>query len=376
MIPQTSKLLSSMASNTASWAFVAMLLLAGCSHQINSRYGERSGPGAGDSVNGTAVLGKMLERAGHRVSSWGSLSPRLMAKADCIVWFPNDFEPPTEKVRDWLEAWLADQPDRVLIYVGRDFDAEPWYWEHVLPDAPADQTEAIRNRHATTQQDYEHARGKLPESEDCDWFTLDSKQPLRQIRSLQGKPAWLDDADPSRLEIELRSRLSPPDSAEVLLKSGDDVLVSSQDVADGRLIVVSNGSFLLNLPLVNHEHRKLAAQLIAEIGPEQKRVVFLESGPGGPPIRDDESGGGRTGLEVLTIWPTNWILLHLAILGILFCFSRWPIFGRAWESPPTGVSDFGRHVDALADLLRRSHDRTYAESRLLNYRQITEPDKK
>jgi hypothetical protein len=363
---------------TTSVGFVALVfLLAGCSHQIEGKYGERSGAEAWDSVNGTAVLGKMFEQAGHRVSSWESLSPRLTQKADCIVWFPDDFEPPDPKVREWLEDWLATGSDRTLIYVGRDFDAEPWYWQHVLPDAPDDKAQSIRDRLQTTQQSYESGREKLPESKDCGWFTVEGKLPLRQVRSLKGDPAWLDGVDASKLEIELRSRLSPPKEAEVLLSSGDDVLVSREDWDGSQLIVVANGSFLLNLPLVNHEHRKLAAQLIAQIGPPRKQVVFLESRAGGPPIRDDDpTAAASTGMEVFTVWPTNWIMLHLAVLGILFCFSRWPIFGRPWEPPAAGAADFGRHVDALADLLRRSHDRAYAESRVLNYRQKTEPEKK
>jgi len=138
---------------------------------------------------------------------------------------------------------------------------------------------------------------------------------------------------------------------------------------------VANGSFLLNLPLVNHEHRKLAAKLIGEV-PPGKNVVFSESGPGSPPIRDkDPVDAMPTGWEMFNIWPTNWILLHLAIVGVIFCFSRWPIFGLPKEGPAASNSDFGRHIDALGDLLKRSHDRSYAMSRILNYRQKTGQDK-
>lgn len=354
---------------------VSLLFVAGCDRPINGEYGQRTGPGASASVNGTAVFSKMFEQAGHRVSSWDALTPRLMKKADCIVWFPDDFEPPKPEVREWLWDWLMAESDRTLIYVGRDFDAEPWYWEHVLPGAPPEKLAAIRNRLAVTRRAYELAREKLPKSEDCDWFELDSSVPLRQIRSLEGDFAWLEGVDATGIEIELRSRLSPSEAAEVLLKSGDDAIVSREYCDLGRLIVVANGSFLLNLPLVNHEHRKLAAQLIAEIGPAGQKVVFLESHAGGPPIREDRSTAMFNGMEVFNVWPTNWILLHLAVLGIIFCFLRWPIFGRPWEPPVAGASDFGRHVDALADLLKRSHDRDYAVSRVLNYRQKTEPEK-
>ena len=102
-----------------------LLLLAGCSRDIETVYGQREGTEASTSVNGTAVFADMFTLAGHRVSSWHMLSPRLQQKADCIVWFPNDFQPPSDDVRHWFEDWLSDKPDRTLIYVGRDFDAAP-----------------------------------------------------------------------------------------------------------------------------------------------------------------------------------------------------------------------------------------------------------
>ncbi len=125
-----------------------------------------------------------------------------------------------------------------------------------------------------------------------------------------------------------------------------------------KLIVVANGSFLLNEPLVNHEHRKLAGKLIESVGDEPGRLVFLESGPGGPPV--DPPGGGSALARLFGAWPLNVILLHLAVLGIIFCFARWPIFGRPTNPPAESTSDFGKHVDAVSELLRRSHDRAYA----------------
>ena len=91
---------------------------------------------------------------------------------------------------------------------------------------------------------------------------------------------------------EDRHRIAQPAhaaaAAEVLLRSGKDVLVSRRPYDESQLIVVANGSFLLNLPLVNHEHRKLAGKLIDAVGSPRKTVVFLESYAGGPPIRDKD----------------------------------------------------------------------------------------
>lgn len=354
-----------------------VFFLTGCSRDIDTIYGQRQGPGASGSVNGAAVLGEMFEKAGHRVFSWRALSPRLHDRADCIVWFPDDFKPPSKEVREWLEEWLTQDAGRTLIYVGRDFDAAPWYWERVSTDVPPDQRTRVRKRLSWANDNYSSDREHLPKKpEDCGWFTIDNSKPLRKPKTLEGKAAWLNDIDAKKIDIELRSRLTPPKTAEALLRSGDDVLISRKAMKDSQLIVVANGSFLLNLPLVNHEHRKLAGKLIGKVGAPGKTVVFLESDEGGPPIRDDDpAAAAATGLEIFNVWPTNWILLHLAAVGVIFCFMRWPIFGRPRTCEIANGSDFGRHVDALAELLKRSRDHAYAMERILNYRQRTENEK-
>ena len=60
---------------------------------------------------------------------------------------------------------------------------------------------------------------------------------------------------------------------------------------ENQIIVVTNGSLVLNYPLVNHENRKLAAKLIEQCGKPDK-VVFVESEPGGPTVLDKEPTGG------------------------------------------------------------------------------------
>jgi hypothetical protein len=186
-------------------------------------------------------------------------------------------------------------------------------------------------------------------------------------------------------------------------------LVGRRDVGQSQLLLVSNGSFLLNATLVNHEHRKLAGKLIDAIGPGGRDVVFLESGQlkldqptspnpavnpspvpfippsdensvqrpreedadRGPPIRRAEPApDAPNGLDFLLVWPTNWILLHFAMIGILYCFWKLPIFGLPRAEDAAGLSDFGRHVDAVAALLRRTADRRYALSRVQHYQQI------
>jgi hypothetical protein len=351
---------------------LSLLLLAGCDPEdISDRYGGREGADI-DSVNGTSVLGEMITKAGHRVSSARELSPQLGRRANCIVWFPDDFNPPTRAVRSWLEDWLWDEPGRTLVYVGRDFDAATWYWAKVQPSAPAAQAAEVAARLSRARSRFLAERGELPEQRDCDWFTVDGRSRPRRVGKLQGDPQWLAEIDPAKVEIELRGGIEPSAEAQVLLKSDDDVLVSREEIGDSQLLIVANGSFLLNLPLVNREHRKLAGKLIAQVGPPGRAVVFLESDAGGPPIRHEDPGVRMpSGLEILLISPLDWIFVHLAVVGVLFCFCRWPIFGLPRELPREATSDFGKHIAALAELLERSRDRTYAEGRLTHYRALS-----
>ena len=55
--------------------------------------------------------------------------------------------------------------------------------------------------------------------------------------------------------------------------------------------VVANGSFLVNLQLVNKEHRKLAGKLIDEV-PKGSRVVFIEANAPSQ-VRSSRGGGWR-----------------------------------------------------------------------------------
>jgi hypothetical protein len=354
---------------TARLAVVAIcLFFAGCGKSLDDTYGQRTGPGADKSVNGTRVFGEMFEKAGHRVLTWTRLSPKLWNRADCIVWFPDNFHPPGEETRDWLETWLAEKPDRAVIYVGRDFDAATWYWDKIEPQVPAEQRKAYEEHRRIASRRWAMDRAGMPQEEKSPWFDVDRRPDKRSVRTLAGNRDWLDGVDPAKLEVELHWRIRPPKSADVLLESEGDAIVSRQALGQGHLYVVANGSFLLNLPLVNHEHRKLAAKLVDTTGDEKRTVVFLESGTGGPSIVDDDPLSGMpTGVEIFNVWPTNWILLHLAVVGILFCFWRYPIFGTAASGEPAPLSDFGKHLDAVGELLKQSGDEEYARGRVKEY---------
>lgn len=347
-------------------------------------YGRRRGTDHVRSASGTSVLAEMFKAAGHRVASTSRLSPRLH-ESDILVWAPDDFEPPTAKQREFLEKWLGSGSGRVLVYIGRDYDAAAAYWDHVLPGAPAEDQEEIRRRREFAKVAYKSRRAEMPDGEYARWFTARRDKPAKRITSLEGK--WAAGIDPQQTDIVLRGRLEIPAAAdkaatdpeipahfEPLLRSQGEMLatrVTDPAWGDGEVIVLANGSWVLNYPLVNREHRKLAARLVNECGAAEGRVTFIESGPGGPSVLDREpSGDGSSPLAFMDVWPINAIIIHLTILGIILCLARSPIFGRPRELPSEPAADFGKHVAALGALLARTKDRNYAQGRLLHYRQL------
>ncbi len=356
---------------------------SGESGELPTTYG--SGAGLETSVNGYNVLAGMFAKAGHAVSTRTALTPLLRDWADTIVFAPVSFAPPEPETVGWMEKWLQGKSGRTLIYIGRDFDAEPLYWRKAkLKAGTADQPEIARRSLAAL------ARVKIERAVEsggkCAWFEI-VKGMHRDVRKLEGP--WLDNSggpppiDAAAIEIELNSRLIPADSADldVLLAADDDMLLTRRsftapgvagDVTsapDSQLVMIANGSFLTNLPLVNREHRKLAGKLIELLGPKPGHVVFLASEEPAPPIRSSSAdrSAASSMLDVFGVWPLSAILLQFVVLLAVFGFSRWPLFGPPRDPPPLPASDFGQHVSAVADSLATTGDASYAQERWQYY---------
>jgi len=360
-------------------AVFTALLLAGCGDvYLPDGYGRRTGDNYGDSVNGTAVLADMFQAAGHRVNSWWRLSPAI-ERVDVIVWFPDDIQPPSAAVVKRLEEWLVNGNNRrTLVYIGRDFDAAPFYWRKVIPGGvplakpvPPAKVAEMQRRKAMADKEWSSLHGQLKDGAACDWFKYSVHAKPRDLRSLSG--AWTRDIDSSKIEIQVNSRFVFDKAAEPLLTSAGQTLVARLAPADwngSQVILVENGSFLLNLPLVNREHRKLAGALIDFVeqhsGPSAP-VVFLESGPGGPKISDEDPRlelppGPADRPPLVYVWH------HAILAGVLLVFASWSIFGRPQQVPPPPRSDFGQHVESLGALLEQTRDREYCMSRIDQYR--------
>jgi hypothetical protein len=330
----------------------------------------------------------MFDAAGFRVYTWKNLSPRL-DRYDVILWAPDDFALPSQEIRDYFDVWLASKDPKTLVYIGRDYDAAAAFWDEVLATAPAEQRLEIWRRRARATGQHATERLNMPHDADatCEWFTVLRDEPPVVARNLSGP--WTAGVDAAKTNIRVQGRLQPPDEAEVkkmlginadefaeiayfrtpdytsLLADGDRPLVtriSKPAWGDSQILVVTNGSFLLNLPLVNHEHRKLAGHLIEACRPG-KKVAFLESGVGGPFLSDaaDQTAPADS-LRRRIVLTAHWF-----ILGLVYCFAIFPIFGRPKPLVDESTSEFRQHVDALGELLEETRDVAFAHKQLAHY---------
>ena len=357
-----------------------LLLVVGCqTEEVEEAYGHRGGLGA-RSVNGVAVLASMFEQSGFDVSAWRLLSPRL-ENEQVIVWAPDNFRIPSREAMDYLESWLTNAPGRTLIYIGRDYNGAVDFWEQVIVSASPEQRIELRRKLAELKSD--HTMRRIYETlesnddEELPWFRYELRdKPDVDESTLGGN--WSRGLDTEAVEISLPSKMVIPaeDSdfsfeVEPLLVSEEGVLAASLQKPywrDSKIILVANGSWLLNLPLVNPEHRVLAQALIDECGPPS-RVCILQTGQNEPAIASD-SPDQPLMLRAFTVWPVNVILLHATVLGIIFCFAIFPVFGRPRRVAPEAVSDFGKHVTAVGELLEGGADVNYARQRLKVYQEM------
>ena len=355
------------------------------SRKLTSVYGKRTGTTAGVSVNGTAVFAEMFEQRDCNVRSWSKLSPRLN-KADTIVWIPNSFAPPSDGVCDWFEQWLCDGYGRTVIYIGRDYEAEVEYWQRMQTEAPPEQAEEVTRRLASARSNFDSARTMLPARAECQWFSVLRDVPRRDVKQVVGE--WSDAFDANKANLKLGETYLPPNRSEfnenereVLLGTRRETWLTEHtdplimrlhrddEWITGQIIVVTNGSFILNLPLVNHEHRKLAGMLIDECG-SPDTVVFLETNNWGPSIIEgDEDMRPPGAIEMMLTWPLGAVVTQVVAFAIILCLACFPIFGRPRKLPEKSRSDFANHIEALGKLLEKTKDTRYAREQLEHYQQ-------
>jgi hypothetical protein len=104
-------------------------------------------------------------------------------------------------------------------------------------------------------------------------------------------------------------------------------------------------------------------------------VYFLESG-GTPEVLAEDPPPPKipTSTMYFDVPRIQNLLWHLAVLTLIICFGLFAIHGRPRRTAQQSPSDFGRHAEALGELLSQTRDAAYAQAKLAQYRTSARSD--
>lgn len=343
-----------------------VLVLGGCGGRqgVETDYGRSMGK----SVNGTGVLAELLRARGHEVRAVNRLSDRLEDRADVLIRFAPYPGPPDRQEAEWYEDWLSRNEDRRLVFVLRDGDAQRDYWkaaeQAVDANASPDLREKIERKAQESQGPNELPPAPKEVGDPVSWFSMDPAEgPSEPCKTLEGPWASGIDAQGAGLV----ARKVPASTVETVLLSGDGKVLAMEWgwLTEGaRVLVVANGSFLLNASMLNRARRPLTERLADWVGDPSRRVVFVE-GPN-PAGKAPVSGLHLTG-------PMAWVVAHLAGFGLLGALALATRLGPPRPEAPSDAERPVAHAEALGDLLAKSRDEESARAQLETYRRWRQP---
>lgn len=344
---------------------LALLGISGCSGGVETTYGKSRGL----SLNGTGVVATLFRDAGHQVRTAVRLNDELGGWADVIVRFAPLPGPPARDEADWYHRWMSTRKARRLIYVPRDHDAQVEYWAAVLDrlakDAPAEEralARKLRDEARGWHRRLPATPGEVAGAED--WFDVEVPRPDAVTTcSTLGGP-WASGIDPVRAALPRHGTLKVV--SEEVLMTGDGLPMAIEWTRyDGsRVLVLANGSFLLNAALVNAARRPLARRVVTWAGDAPLNVAFVE---GSSLLKDEERPPSV--FRLLRVPPFGWVTAQMLALGLAACLARAPRLGRARVEPSAGEDRPVAHPEALGLLLARTGEVEQARTILDAYRQ-------
>jgi hypothetical protein len=175
---------------------------------------------------------------------------------------------------------------------------------------------------------------------------------------------WARNIDAGAAALTLHEPLTA-DREDILLEGDGQVLAMEWESGnDNRVLAIANGSFLLNLPLVNAARRPLAEEVVAWVGAGRRHVAFVDG-----PIVLGGNPAPPTLFDLLErIASFRWAAIHLGLFGLLASLARAPRLGRARPDPPSDSDRPAAHAEALGALLERGKDVTSARKLRETYR--------
>jgi hypothetical protein len=348
-------------------AMAVALGVIGCALGPDDTYGTSHG----DSLNGTSVLATMLKDGGHEVRAAIRLNEELADWAGGIIRFAPYPGPPADDEAAWFRAWLAAEEGRWLIYVVRDFDAAHEYWKSVAEGVgaggdPLRKADAEESRDRAADWVYHLPKKAKTAAAPREWFEVGTPWiPPRACKKLDGP--WANGIDATAAALTVHEPFKTGRGL-VLLEGDGKPLVVEKTIGPGHVLLIANGSFLLNEAVVNPARRPLAELVVAWADRGQRQVAMVE-------------GSFLLGeVEMPTLWDllrrltaVRWVAIQVSLAALMATLARAPRLGRARPAPPSGADRPAEHALALGALLARDGPAPLARDILARYRRWRHP---
>jgi hypothetical protein len=340
-------------------------ILPGCGRGPETEYGRSRGT----SLNGTSAFAEMLRQRGHNVRAAVRLTDSLAEWAQGIVRFAPYPGPPDEDEAGWIRQWLDEDPERWLIYVVRDFDTTAEYWKEVR-DGISELADPERRAEAEEKRveaaDWVHTLPpKAKKSGNArEWFTVESGAgPPKICTELGG--LWAEGVDAAAAALWLHETIKP-DRRSIMLSGDNKALVVDKSViGQGNVLIVANGSFLLNEAIVNPARRGLAVRVAEWPDGEMQHVAFVD----GSYVMSEDEGTPSLWKLMQRLPAFRWVAIQMALAGVFAALARAPRLGRPRPDPVSGADRPAAHAEALGTLLAASRATTESLDLLERYRQ-------
>lgn len=357
---------------TRSFFLVGLLFTTlGCQQQLETRYAAIRG----ESINGISTFIQALRGSKHRVDTFSFLTPMLGESHDCIIIFADNYGQPDKKTVEALQSLVRGHRVRTILWVIKNGDVSTTYWNQLLAgNRLSEKQKEVATREREFSQSSELADRSLT-------FKLD-KEGLYGLenpkRNSSGKLTKVTlTGNPSRT-VEalwpLQRKLIPKPRADVLWDAAGEPLLVEDFYQNTRVLFLASGMPLLNASMVDPGNRILTESLIQLIGDDLKQQIgenhriaivpttrFLEKS-------DSQSESGM--LHFLKVQPFPWIIGQMVLAMLLFCWWKFPIFGRPLLATHRELQQFSRHVEALGELLWRTQGNTFVLSRIREWQRV------
>tara|TARA_R100000789_G_scaffold100272_1_gene109557 strand:+ start:8409 stop:9530 length:1122 start_codon:yes stop_codon:yes gene_type:complete len=331
----------------------------------------------GESINGVRVFADILRDKGHIVDVWPSMRDQLYYGYDTIIILDKTNTHPSEELTAELLNHFEMGDAYEILYVGRDLDVTPHYWESIAQrlketNQPEEAVKAMNEARQEMDSQMSRKSGDTDDENDPIIFTVKKNRTAIETLEQINLISFDEDAEESEdeqqsIEVDCDWRISrtmvPVEDAEVIWTDEEDEPLLVAVYHEYMTIYGMSSAYpLLNGALTNPSNRNVVDELDNLFVPDGK-IALVTSGR----LLNSENEDSQM-WRFLKVFPHPWIVGQLFLFMIMFCLWKFPIFGRPRREEYQDLKRFGTHVEAFGDLLKLTRQRSFAIKKIREWK--------